>query len=145
VTYPVSGATALKSQRRAVEPEPRTGEVPRQGGVGLKVAPPAPVRATRMPFVVLVLLIVVAGVVGILVLNIRISENAFELDRLQQNQKSLDINQGQLQKEIAEREAPGALAGQASEYGLKPPSGPPRFIVLPDDRKLDMPQPVVGK
>lgn len=141
--HPVQGATALQVRR---EPDVVPSQRPaRAEPAALRVAPPLPVRAPRAPFVVLVLSIVVAGVVGILVLNIKISENAFLLHELGQKQQSLDINQGQLEKDIAQKEAPGTLAGQATELGMKPPSKPPTFIVLPDNRRLDMPQPAVGK
>ncbi len=140
IEHPVSGSVALQPRRREPPATNASG-----AGTGLRVAPPAPVRAPRAPFVALVLLIVIAGVVGILVLNIKINTNAFELDQLQQQQKALDINQEQLEQEIAQREAPGTLAGQAAGLGMKPPTKPPTFILLPDDRKLDVPQPAVGK
>src|SRR5690349_6810564 len=48
----------------------------RDAGAHLTVAPPAPVSVPRAPFVALVLVVVVAGVMGILVLNTKINENA---------------------------------------------------------------------
>lgn len=145
VELPVQGSMALQARRRAETAPAVTPGVGEPEGAGLRVAPPAPVRAPRAPFVVLVLGIVIAGVVGILVLNTKINTNQFELYKLQQEQKSLDIQQDQLEKEIAQQEAPGTLAGQAPGYNMKPPSKPPTFIVLPDDRKLGVPQPAVGK
>src|SRR2546430_17326041 len=61
----------------ALAPERRPSTVKRDPA--LRVAPPAPVSVPRAPFVALVLVLVVAGVMGILVLNTKINENAFTL------------------------------------------------------------------
>jgi hypothetical protein len=132
---PTIGATALKldnAPKRRIEV---TDEQPR-----LRVAPPAPVRAPRAPFVALVLVLVIAGVIGILVLNTKIAENAFRLHDLRAEQSSLDIQQQRLERELARKESPGELAAQAARNGLVP-SRTPAFIVLPDGRQVTMPGP----
>ncbi|NUO55919.1 MAG: hypothetical protein HOV78_04610, partial [Hamadaea sp.] len=48
----------------------------------LRLAPPMPVSGPRVPFVVMIVVLVMAGVVGILALNQKINENAFKLDKL---------------------------------------------------------------
>jgi hypothetical protein len=106
---------------------------------GLRVAPPAPVRAPRAPFVALILVLVVGGVLGILLINTKINENAFRLDRLQKQQTALDLQQQQLQKQIAEHEAPGNLAAAARRLGMVD-SGPPAFVRLPDGKVIGEPQ-----
>src|SRR5947209_3452655 len=60
--YRTSGATALAP---AAEP----GRAERPTLPRLRVAPPAPVSTARAPFVATMLVVVIAGVVGILVLN----------------------------------------------------------------------------
>lgn len=94
---------------------------------------------------VLVLILVIAGVVGIVVLNAKINENVFRLDKLQQTQTTLDTQEQELEADIAEQAAPGTLAGKAKELGMELPTEPPTFIVLPDGRQVDVPQPAVGK
>lgn len=147
IEHPVDGAVALKPRlspqlgdglpraRRTGAAEPVVTEP------GLRVAPPAPVSAPRAPFVVLVLALVVAGVVGILVLNTKINENAFVLDNLKQQQAELDLNAQRLQDDIAKKQAPGALAPAARNEGMQRPSTPPSILELPNGHPLTMPQP----
>lgn len=80
--------------------------------------PPAPVPVPRAPFVVLVLLLVVGGVVGILLLNTKINENAFVLHELRQRQVELDQREQRLEQEIAQASSPAQLAAAARRLGL---------------------------
>jgi cell division protein FtsB len=88
------------------------------GRVPGAVPPPAPVSVPRAPFVVLVLLVVVGGVLGILLLNTKINENAFVLHELRQEQATLDQRQQQLEEEIALASSPAQLAAAARRLGL---------------------------
>src|SRR5215217_7649051 len=110
----------------------------------LRLAPPPPVAGPRVPFVVMIVVLVIAGVVGILALNQKINENAFELDKLQAEQASLDRQEQNLDEQIAERESPGNLAAAARKLGLVP-AGAPAFIRLPDGRIIGVPQPADGQ
>ena len=103
-------ATRPASRRPAAAatapPEPR-----------LTVAPP-PVAVPRARFVVLVLLVVGLGVLGILLLNTRINENAFRLHELRQEQAKLDQRQQQLDERIAEANSTAQLSAAARRLGL---------------------------
>lgn len=81
-------------------------------------APPPPVAVPRTPFVVLVLLVVIGGVLGILLLNTKINENAFELSELRREQAILDQQQQQLEEEIARAKSPTQLEAAARRLGL---------------------------
>jgi hypothetical protein len=129
--YPTKGTAALAPQRAPAQP---AGEPP------LRAAPPVPVRAPRAPFVALVLVLVVAGVLGILVLNTKINENAFRLSSLEAQQTTLDEQEQQLNQLLAGVESPNNLAAMAARLGLVP-AGTPAFIRLPDGRVLGVPQP----
>lgn len=143
MAYGVAGAAAL-------QPEPRPDTSPGRRGTArpeeqhapprLRVAPPAPVTAPRAPFVALVLVLVIAGVVGILVLNTKIAENSFRLHDLRTEQGALDQKQQRLERELARKESPGELAAAAIRNGLVP-AGELAFIVLPDGREVGMPGP----
>jgi cell division protein FtsB len=80
--------------------------------------PPAPVPVPRAPFVVLVLLAVVGGVLGVLLLNTKINENAFVLHELRQQQAELDQRQQRLEQEIAQASSTAQLAAAARRLGL---------------------------
>ncbi|MFF5227216.1 hypothetical protein [Dactylosporangium sp. NPDC000521] len=147
---PIIGATALQPERGTTQPAPqdrparerrtphektRDEQRPR-----LRVAPPAPVTAPRAPFVALVLVLVLIGVVGILVLNTRIAENAFRLDALRTKQSTLDRDEARLRSDLADKESPVTLAARAKRLGLVP-SRTPAYLLLPDGSKLEMPGP----
>ncbi|WP_249714780.1 hypothetical protein [Rhizomonospora bruguierae] len=134
------GATALAPRpgRRVRAQSPAGERAPR-----LRVAPPAPVVVPRTPFIVLVLLAVVGGVLGILVLNTKINENAFKLQDLQESQAALNDEEQSLNQQIAQYEDPGNLAALARKLGLVP-AGVPAYIRLPDGKVVGVPQPAGG-
>jgi hypothetical protein len=134
------GSTAPRPDPAPAAPNGRAAAEPAR----LRVAPPVPVAVPRAPFVLLVLIVVVGGVLGILLVNTKINENAFRLQRLEQQQSALDLHEQQLKQQIAEYESPGNLAAQARKLGLVP-AGTPAFIQLPDGRVIGVPQPAGGQ
>ncbi|AXO35755.1 hypothetical protein ACGF5H_00095 [Micromonospora chalcea] len=133
--FPTQGSAALRPAERTRvtgTPAPR-----------LRVAPPAPIRVPRAPFVALILVLVVGGVLGILTVNTKINENAFKLEKLQQQQAKLDVDEQELKKEIAEQKAPGNLTANARKLGLVE-SEDPAYIRLPDGQTIGVPHPAQG-
>lgn len=130
------GTTALKTEPINVSAAP--GGAPRERKVvpWLRVAPPLPVAVPRAPFIALILVVVVGGVLGILVVNTKINENAFRLSELREQQSALDVQEQQLKQEIARAEDPGNLTAQALRLGLV--QGTPVQIRLPDGRVTGM-------
>jgi hypothetical protein len=108
----------------------------------LRVAPPAPVTAARAPFVALVLFLVIAGVLGILVLNTKINENAFRLNDLHARQGQLDQQEAQLGQDLALLSSPGNLAAAARRLGLV--RSEPAYLRLSDGTVLGFPKPATG-
>jgi uncharacterized protein HemX len=133
------GANALAPARR-----PDTTRTTTKSKPGLRVAPPAPVSVPRAPFVALVLIVVVAGVLGILVLNTKINENAFTLNHLQNQQSHLDQQEQQLDQHLADLESPNSLAAAAHRLGLIS-SGTPAYLPLPNGQSVGVPQPAAGQ
>ncbi|WP_428964451.1 hypothetical protein [Micromonospora fluostatini] len=133
--FPTQGNVALRPAERAVPAPART---PR-----LRVAPPPPVSVPRAPFAALIVVLVVGGVLGILVVNTKINENAFRLEKLQQQQAKLDLDQQELEKEIAKQQAPGSLEANARKLGLVE-SAEPAYIRLPDGKIIGVPRPADG-
>jgi hypothetical protein len=127
----------------SVAPEPRAEQGQQANVPRLRVAPPLPVLVPRAPFIALVLALVVGGVLGILVLNTKINENAFRLHDLRQQQANLDQRQQDLEQQLADYEAPNNLAAAACKLGLVA-AGAPAFIRLPDGRVVGVPQPATG-
>lgn len=106
----------------------------------LRVAPPPPVTVARAPFVAMLLGIVVAGVVGILVLNTMINANQFRLNDLQSRQTVLDQKEQQLRQGLAQQESPGSLVAAARKLGLVP-AGTLAYIQMPNGTVVGVPQP----
>ncbi|MFC0003288.1 hypothetical protein [Micromonospora siamensis] len=136
--FPTQGSAALRPAERPAKRETAAA------GPRLRVAPPAPISVPRAPFAALVVLLVVGGVLGILLVNTKINENAFRLEKLHEQQAKLDLDQQQLEKEIAAAEAPGNLAANARKLGLVE-SDEPAYIRLPDGRVIGVPQPATGQ
>ncbi|MFI7215401.1 hypothetical protein ACIBP4_26030 [Micromonospora maritima] len=133
--FPTQGSAALRPAERTRTTGATT---PR-----LRVAPPPPIRVPRAPFVGLILVLVVGGVLGILAVNTKINENAFRLEKLQQQQAKLDVDQQELKKEIAEQNDPGNLTANARKLGLVE-SEDPAYIRLPDGATIGVPHPAEG-
>lgn len=98
---------------------------------GTETGPPVPVPVPRAPFVALVLALVVGGVLGILVLNTKINENAFVLHELYEQQTKLDLRQQQLEQEIAEASSTATLDATARRMGLVDLRGELEYLYLP--------------
>ncbi|WP_320067071.1 hypothetical protein [Micromonospora sp. RTGN7] len=134
--FPTNGSAALRPAERA---RPAATPPPR-----LRVAPPPPVSVPRAPFAALIVVLVVGGVLGILLVNTKINENSFRLEKLQQQQAKLDVDEQQLKKEIADKKAPGNLTALARKLGMVE-SEQPAYIRLPDGRMIGVPQPANGQ
>ncbi|MFC9509846.1 septum formation initiator family protein [Streptomyces sp. NPDC057002] len=92
-----------------------------------RLFPTGTARAARMPFVLLVVLLLGGGLIGLLVLNSALSEGAFQLDDLQRETKSLTDEEQALQRDIDAYSAPEALQRRARELGMVP-GGDPAFL-----------------
>lgn len=131
--FPTQGTAALRPSARTAST--RTTR--------LRVAPPAPISVPRAPFATLVVALVVGGVLGILLVNTKINENAIRLSHLQKEQTTLNLQQQQLNQQITEAKAPGNLREAARKLGLVELE--PGYIQLPDGgAAIDVPQPSGG-
>ncbi|ONK15021.1 septum formation initiator family protein [Streptomyces sp. MP131-18] len=128
-----------RSQRPPAAGAP--GRLARLTGLG----PARGSSAARTPFVLLVVVLLGAGMLGLLFLNASLNQGSFELSELRREQKELTDQQQQLQAEVDGYSAPDALAERARELGLVP-GGPPAFIdpdgsVLGDAEPAPAPSP----
>jgi hypothetical protein len=130
---PVAGTAALRLE----QPVEALAETP---APRLRVAPPMPVSVPRAPFVALVVVVVIAGVLGILMINTKTNQNTFKLSTLQQQQADLNGKQQELEQRIAEHRSAGSLLAMARKYGLVD-SGTPATIRLPDGKVYGVPKP----
>ncbi|MCW2777009.1 MAG: Septum formation initiator [Frankiales bacterium] len=109
----------------------RTAAAPRTGY--LRLVPQRRTAARRAPFVAVVVGLLAAGLLGLLVLNTALAEDAFRLHSLQVQGKQLDDREQELSTTVEDLEAPRALAERAAALHMVP-GGPPAFLSLPDGR-----------
>ncbi|MCX4749604.1 cell division protein FtsL [Kitasatospora sp. NBC_01287] len=87
----------------------------------------------RTPFAVLVVVLLAAGLLGLLMLNTALNEGSFELTKLQKQTTTQTDQQQGLQQQIDHAAAPDALEQRARQLGMAP-GGDPAF--LQDDGKV---------
>ncbi len=126
-------ARVLPAATPAPEPAPRGS---------LRVVPaPRPGKASRAPFLVVVVAMLGAGLLGLLALNTMLAQDAFHLHELQASGKTLDEREQALDKEVEALQAPASLASRATSLGMVP-GGPPAFLRLPDGAVLGQADPL---
>ena len=98
--------------------------------------------APRAPFVAVVVSILVAGLLGLLVLNTALAKDSFAVHTLSQDGRALADREQSLSREVEALRSPQALAAKAAELGMVQ-AGPPAFLRLPDGAVLGAAGPAV--
>lgn len=132
-------ATATAPVRRvAGAPQPAR----RPGPAARPLALVAPRRriAPKGPFVLLVAVLLGSGLIGLLLLNTVLAEDAFAVHDLQRQAATLSVQEQALQQRVADLEAPASLAHRAQLLGMVP-AGDPVFLRLSDGAVLGDPVP----
>ncbi len=106
----------------------------------LSLVPRAASRAPRMPFVLLVVLVLGGGLVGLLLVNTSLQQGAFTVHELERRSAVLSDQRQRLSEALATLEAPATLAGRARALGMVPMTGPV-FLRLRDGKVLGSPAP----
>jgi hypothetical protein len=89
----------------------------------------------RSPFVAVVVSLLAAGLLGLLVLNTALAQDAFRLHTLKQESRALEDREEALRREVEALQSPQEIAGRAAELGMVP-AGPPAFLRLSDGAVL---------
>jgi outer membrane biosynthesis protein TonB len=108
----------------------------------LTVVPRRAGRAPRVPFVALVSLLLVGGVVGLLLFNTSMQQASFQATALEQQAQVLAAEEQSLQMELETLRDPQRVAAEARSIGMVPPANP-AFIRLSDGKVLGSPTPAV--
>lgn len=90
----------------------------------LSVVPRVRTRAPKVPFIVLVSLVLVGGVVGLLMFNTSMSQASFTASELQRQAESLAAREQTLQRELEALRNPQRVASQAQAMGMVVPQSP---------------------
>jgi type II secretory pathway pseudopilin PulG len=95
----------------------------------LSVVPRTRTRAPKVPFVTLVSLVLVGGIVGLLLFNTSMQQSSFAATALEEQATNLAAREQTLQMELDELRNPQRVATQAQEMGMVVPAAP-TFLTL---------------
>ncbi|MGW6934887.1 hypothetical protein ACWGE0_32825 [Lentzea sp. NPDC054927] len=95
-------------------------------------ASPQQKAVSKAPFVVLVMLVLGAGVAGIMYFSTQAAADTYRLQEARAEAEKLTLQMEQLRREVALLESPTDLARRAGEMGLVEPSNPARLRQNPD-------------
>lgn len=99
----------------------------------LRVVPErTPGAGPRTPFVLLVMGLLTAGIVGTLWLSTTATADSYRLEQVRQANKALSEHEEQLRHEVAAQDSPASLAEAARSLGMVPAGDPARLLVRPD-------------
>jgi cell division protein FtsB len=90
----------------------------------LTVVPRVRTRAPRVPFVTLVSLVLVAGIVGLLLFNTSMQQASFSAANLEDQADSLAAREQTLRMELDDLRNPQRVATQAQQMGMVIPASP---------------------
>lgn len=101
----------------------------------LSVVPRVRTRAARVPFMMLVSLVLVAGVVGLLMFNTSMQQSSFTATALESHASDLNSRKQTLQMELEVLRDPQRVAEEAQALGMVP-AGQTAFIQLSDGKVI---------
>jgi hypothetical protein len=104
----------------------------------LTVVPRRAQKAPRVPFVALVTLLLVGGVVGLLLFNTNMQQGSFVASALEERAAVLAGKEESLQMQLDRLRDPQHIAARAKKLGMVPASSP-AFIRLSDGKVLGKP------
>lgn len=132
--------SALINQARSRVPRIAEAAVER---ARLTVVPRRLQSAPRLPFMMLVSLILIGGVAGLLAFNTSMQQVSFTATALESQAARLNAREQSLQMRLERLRDPQALAVRARNMGLVPPASP-AFIRLSDGKVLGDPAPALA-
>jgi hypothetical protein len=106
----------------------------------LTVVPRRRTRAARMPFVALVSIMLLGGVVGLLLFNTSMQQASFAATALESRATTLAAREQTLQMELDRLRDPQRVAGAAQRLGMVP-AGNPAFLRLGSGKVTGVPSP----
>lgn len=125
-------------------PAPRA-RMPRIAGAALErarltVVPRRRARASTVPFLILVSMVLVGGVVGLLLFNTSMQQASFATSSLEDQAAILNAHEQSLQMELDRLNDPQVVAMRAQRMGMVLPATP-AFLRLSDGKVIGQPAP----
>jgi predicted carbohydrate-binding protein with CBM5 and CBM33 domain len=128
----MSELPAFLDPRLPGRPSPAVFERPRPH---LRLVPTAAPSASRLPFVLLVIGLLGAGLLGLLLVNTASAQGSFQVSRLQDRSQQLTDQEQALHARIANQQSAASLTRRAKAMGMVPAQAP-TVVHLPDGRNV---------
>lgn len=119
---------------------PRAPRASQAARTTLRLVAPVRARATQTPFVVVVMIVVAAGLSGLILISTLLQSQSFELSRLHQQSNALTTQHDALASEVARERSPSSIAHAAIELGMVPGASPV-FLDLSRGEVIGSPSP----
>lgn len=100
-------------------------------------------RVSRLPFLLVMATVLGVGLLGLVLLNTRLQDQAFEMRELHREQARLANYEAYLSARLDEAAAPASLAAKASALGMRADTHS-TFLVVPDGTLIGEPTAVAG-
>ncbi|GAB2758002.1 hypothetical protein [Nocardioides pakistanensis] len=104
----------------------------------LTVVPGRATKAARVPFITLVSLLLIGGVVGLLLFNTHMQQGSFVVSSMEEQAAVLAGKEESLRMQLHRMRDPQHVAERAKKLGMVP-AGSPAFIRLSDGKVLGRP------
>lgn len=127
-----------------VDPQARYQFGQRQRERILSVVPPLPSRLPRVPFIAVLIAIFGVGMVGLLIVNTALQNQAFTSRALDREASQLVYQEAELQSQLNRARAPEEIAAKASALGMRA-NPQPAFLVVPSGKVVGMKHRVTGE
>ncbi len=117
--------------------EDRSGKkgAPKSGERRLRAVPPLSGRMARVPFISVLIAIFGVGMVGLLMVNTSLQNQAFESRSLNRQAAQLIYQEAELQSQLNKVRTPDQIAAKASALGMR--ANPrPAFLVVPSGKVI---------
>ena len=133
----LTAAVARAVPLRLPDATPAPRSLPGARGL-LRLVPQRRSKAAKTPFVIVLVVLLVGGLLGLLLLNTMVAQDSFTLHDLASQSRQLQLREQALASQVETAQAPAALAARATQMGMVP-GGAPVFLRLTDGRVLGMP------
>jgi hypothetical protein len=125
-------ARATRPARPSTRPAPRPTA---RSAAYLRLVATRRSSAARAPFIAVVVVILAAGLLGLLLLNTVLAQDAFKLHALQVQGRVLADQEQTLQRDVERMQSPQSLAARAAALDMVP-GGTRAFLELPSGKVL---------
>jgi hypothetical protein len=105
----------------------------------LTIVPKVAARAPRIPFALLVVTVLAAGLIGLLLLNTALQRGAYTVTDLQDRSDNLTLQQQNLELEVATLESPQRISERAVRIGMVSGDSP-AFLSLKTGKVIGVPK-----